>query len=452
MTTYAVSSTLSNASTAAFDAWVNEIFSAISTNCGLPQLSALMDTGQMAVPTTTAVPAAADTSAGYYMFAFNDTLSQGPLIAAALVSPQAGTNAYANNSGTWTGVALSYTASGGLGGTAGTGSGAIGTVVLTSGGLLTSITVTTVGAGYLIGDELTFTNAAIAAGTRTSGTGVLSGTGAGAAAFVNQVSAAASPVVIRLDFGSGSAAGDPQMAVSVGTSWTSAGVLGAANNGHVIQAKTNCLSGQVPISTTVNYNSYYCYNSTYGHLLISFKYGGTAASSFAGTLIITRAIGSNGLPISNSVTVLTTLASVLGTSGGSPASSANGYIQIISYTANNTFPVTAGGAPTVGTSNMWGIIGGNNGGTYTAPFALTGTNNAGTVYVFPVYTYDPVIRILGTLAFGFLNDIPVGDAASLAVVGASALTFLQLGPGVFNDSSGFAGITFATMGLLALYQ
>lgn len=70
MATASTNTTLSNASNAAFQAWVNEVYTALVTNCGLTQTA---DTGQMAVPCTTAVPAA-NTIAGYYMFAFNDPL------------------------------------------------------------------------------------------------------------------------------------------------------------------------------------------------------------------------------------------------------------------------------------------------------------------------------------------------------------------------------------------
>lgn len=71
MTTSLVSATYSQAATANFQAWINEIYTALVTTCGLTQSA---DTGQMAVPTTATLPGAANTSAGFYMFQFNDTL------------------------------------------------------------------------------------------------------------------------------------------------------------------------------------------------------------------------------------------------------------------------------------------------------------------------------------------------------------------------------------------
>ena len=70
MTTSLVTATYSHAATANFQAWVNEIYTALVTTCGLTNT---VDSGQMAVPCTSALPGT-NTSAGYYMFNFNDTL------------------------------------------------------------------------------------------------------------------------------------------------------------------------------------------------------------------------------------------------------------------------------------------------------------------------------------------------------------------------------------------
>lgn len=71
MTTASTNTTVANTNTTTFDAWVNEIYTNLVTNCGLTQTA---DTGQMAVPSTSALPGAANTAAGYYIFRFNDTL------------------------------------------------------------------------------------------------------------------------------------------------------------------------------------------------------------------------------------------------------------------------------------------------------------------------------------------------------------------------------------------
>lgn len=70
MTTFSTNTTIANDVSANFQAWVNEIYNALVTNCGLTQTA---DTGQMAVPCTTALTGA-NTASGYYVFRFNDTL------------------------------------------------------------------------------------------------------------------------------------------------------------------------------------------------------------------------------------------------------------------------------------------------------------------------------------------------------------------------------------------
>lgn len=71
MTTATTNTFCAQDTNAHFQAWVNEVFTNLVTNCGLTQTA---DTGQMAVPCVTAAPGAASTSAGYYVFKFNDTL------------------------------------------------------------------------------------------------------------------------------------------------------------------------------------------------------------------------------------------------------------------------------------------------------------------------------------------------------------------------------------------
>lgn len=70
MTTSIVAGSTQNDTDAHFQAWVQEVYTALVTTCGLTQTA---DTGQMAVPCATAHPAAVG-SVGYYIFAFNDTL------------------------------------------------------------------------------------------------------------------------------------------------------------------------------------------------------------------------------------------------------------------------------------------------------------------------------------------------------------------------------------------
>lgn len=71
MTVASTNTTVAHTNTAQFDTWINEIYTGLVTSCGLVQTA---DTGQMAVPSTTAYTATINTSQGYYVFQFNDTL------------------------------------------------------------------------------------------------------------------------------------------------------------------------------------------------------------------------------------------------------------------------------------------------------------------------------------------------------------------------------------------
>ncbi|MBA0084319.1 MAG: hypothetical protein HRJ53_04920 [Acidobacteria bacterium Pan2503] len=71
MTTFSTNTTLDQSSNVNFQTWVNLVYNALVTQCGLTQTG---DTGQMAVPCVTAAPNAGSQSAGFYIFRFNDTL------------------------------------------------------------------------------------------------------------------------------------------------------------------------------------------------------------------------------------------------------------------------------------------------------------------------------------------------------------------------------------------
>lgn len=117
MTTASTNTTVSNANTAGFDAWINEVFTNLVTNCGLTQTA---DTGQLAAPTAVALPGAANTSAGYYIFLFNDTLqATSPVFiklefgtASATANPQMWitVGSGSNGSGTITGTVMTRVA------------------------------------------------------------------------------------------------------------------------------------------------------------------------------------------------------------------------------------------------------------------------------------------------------------------------------------------------------
>lgn len=420
MTVASTATVVSNANTAAFDIWVNEVYTQWVTNCGLTQLSATMDSGQLAVPTSVSLPAI-NTAAGYWMFVFKDTLASGPLVTGtALAALTAGTGYNGGSSGTFTGVQ----------GSGGANSAARYTVVLGASGVISSITPTTAGSGSFIGDQITITSANMVTA------GAAAGGGSSGSAFVNQLTSAASPVIIKMEFGQGSITGNPQMWITIGTSWTSSGTLGAAQNG-AVTTRVAVLSGVAPASTSVAYVSRYVYNATYGYLGMVFKIGGITTNIALGSLILYRTSDTNGNSIGNAVALITNSASATGTGNAVSA----GTQQCMSYTANVIYPGTFNTTNGAGWPAIQGIF----------PAALTSTLEAGTIFIFPSYTVDPVIRFSGVVGVASTNDIPVGSTASCAIIGSTAITFLQCGL-CFGCSTGFSSISLASLGFMLLWQ
>jgi hypothetical protein len=446
MTTYSSTSIIIQANNANFNTWVNEIYTGMVTQCGLPQLPAGMDSGQFAVPAAFAGVLATSTAAGYYMFAFNDTLSQGPLVTGTALSlgstgasgsvvanAHIGTGYYASGGTiTVTGVALSYAPSGGLGGTAGTGSGAIGTVVINTSGQVTSITPTTAGTGYLVGDTLTFTQAALAAGSASGG---VIATGSGALCYVQLLTNAAAPIILKIEFGAGSGGATvPQMWHTMGTGWTissSNGQVAAVSNG-AVTTRVALMLGNTFVSSTVAYPSRFCYNASLGFLGAVFKIGnGTVNTNQAmGAIMVFRTSSNSGAATGNAACSIT-----CGATASSPGVSAtNGSMQCMSYTNNTVYPTLLAAS-----SGNWIGFGTANG---TWVFGLTTSLENGTVFITPAYTIDPGLRFSALIGLASVNDFPVGNTAACAIIGATPLTFLSVGQPWANN--GWGGASFAT--------
>ena len=408
MTTASTLAVVSNANSTGFQAWVQEIYTNLVTNCGLVQMSASMDSGQMAVPCATALPGAGSTSAGYYMFLFNDPLAKGPINPVALLAKTAGTGYNGGSSGTFTGVAMS----------GGTGSGALATVVLGASGVVNSITITTSGTGYLVGDQLTVTSANMVSA------GAAAGGGSSSNGFVGSLTSAAAPVVLKVEFGTGAATAQPQIWITMGTSWASNGTLGALTNGALTTRVTTACGSATLASTAQPYTSRYCYNNTYGFLGMAFKQGATSssfnvtttASAYAGFFVF-RTTDNSGNPTANAACLVT----VSSTTANASATAGNGYMQCMSYTANAIYPTLS-----LAASNAFSA-GTVYNATNNSVFNLTTTLENGVVFIIPIYTMDPGLRFNAFNGGVFYTDVPLGATFSASIIGATTLTFLNWG-------------------------
>lgn len=424
MTTASTSAVISNASSTTFQAWVNEIFTNLVTNCGLSQVPPAMDAGQMAAPCVTALPGAGSTMAGYYMFFFNDSFSKGPVSTVAALT--AGTGYNGGAAGTFTGVTLA----GGLG------TGAKGTVVLGAAGVVSSITITTAGTGYSLADQLTVTSANMVAA------GAAAGGGSSGFAFVNALTNAAQPCLIKFEAGTGSAVANPQMAITIGTSWTSAGVVGAATSG-AVTTRASVLNGVAISSTSTPWTSRYCYNTTLGFLGMVFKIGGVSGgtvNSALGGFLIFRTSDNAGSATANAM-ILITAANAFANNG---VSIANGFMQAMSYTNGAIFPTS------LASSNGW-ISMPSSGGPSLLMGESTTIVGALPANIFPIYTIDPAWRLSACVATSLIGDFSLGTTTVTALIGATTRTYLQVG--FLFGGNGFAGYNFAQpVGVAMLWQ
>lgn len=423
MTTASTSTLIASTSNATFQTWVNEIYTQLVTNCGLGIMSASMDSGQMAVPCVSSVPAGANGQAGYYMFLFNDALAKGIPALSALLSVTAGTGYNAGTAHTFTGVAMS----------GGTGSGAIATVVLGASGVVSSITLTTAGTGYLVGDQLTVTSANIVAAGGSAGGGS-SGFG-----FIGALTSNA-PVVIKMEFGSGTASADPQVVFTVGSGWSSAGTL-VGSAGTSLSTRVAAFQGAAPVSTTTSYASRYCWNSTYGYLAFTFKINALAASQALGSVVVFRSNDTNGNATNAAVMCLSN--NIASTGLGTTANI--GPMQCMQYAAGVITAVT----PTIAasTSPAWLAQGSIAAGL---PFGLTSTLQGGNATLTPTYFLGPQISFGAYLAVALAAEAPIGNSIQAAIIGATPITFLSVG--LPFGAQVIAGLVDADKTFLMLWQ
>lgn len=239
----------------------------------------------------------------------------------------------------------------------------------------------------------------------------------------NDALQATSPIFFKLEFGSGSAIGNPQMWLTVGSSSNGSGTIGSSGGG-AVTTRVGCFGGAAPVSLVTNYTSRYVYLATtgIGYLGMCFKINGAALNAALGTWSIKRTNDVSGNATSNGVIVLTSD----NTASASGGASTNAYIQCISYTTNTVYP-------TAGPTNQWcacptnGILG------------LTSTIEGTTGFICPAYTMDPVIRFSAYEGVALLADFPLNTTTSAAMVGSTPITFISCGL-AFSASNGFANM------------
>ena len=129
MTAFTSSAVIVHTNSAQLQAWINEIYTGLVTNCGLTQTA---DTGQDTVPSTAVYSATTPTVSSYYVFRFNDTLQATSPIYFKL---EFGTSSAAGTApGMWITVGTSTNGAGTIGGIA-----MVRSMIVTNGGQTSTV-------------------------------------------------------------------------------------------------------------------------------------------------------------------------------------------------------------------------------------------------------------------------------------------------------------------------
>ena len=384
------SAVIAQTSNATYQAWVQEIYTNLVTTLGLVPTQ---DSGQSAVPFAGTAPASTGVAnaTGHYLFTFTDSPAQGGITTTALVGGGTG-----GTNGTYTALTVTGATSGATSARAS---------VTVSGGVAGNMTITTAGSGYYAGEKLTVSNANIPA----------------AASWMPTVMSSGSPIVFRLDFGAGGATTTPQFWITLGAGSNGSGTInGSAATSAMTQLA--CCGNAALASTITTYTSRYCVNMTLGFVGVAFKQGAQLAANtnvcFGGFTIF-RPSDNSGNPLGTAAVMITNSNTTTGTTFC-------GIMQCLTYSAG----VGSAVYPTLSLANsaLFGSTGISSGTDFPGvPFGLTTTLENGTVFAFPIYTMDPVIRFNAFLAYALQTDIAVGNTVSMAIVGSTALTFLAVG-------------------------
>ena len=363
MTTASWSFSIDHQTDASFRAWGSDVSTHLAT-VGLVQT---IDTGQINWSTVTRP--GTNTSGGYEIWCFNDSLSAGPISTATKI---AGGSGYTNN--TYTNVPL----------TGGSGSGAQATIVV-SGGAVTTVTITAAGTGYKISDSLSASNAN------------LGGAGSGFTCMPTALTSAAAPIVIKFEYGTGTSATRPKMWITVGTSTNGSGTIGgtAKTSQHTMSEGAGTATG------IVSAQSWMCCVS--GAWWCALYMGVPNANRTYFGAGIMRSCDSNGTPDSTGALVW--------------------MMNDGNQSAYTRWPLRF-----AATANAYAEVLNNAPAGVVIPSVSTGTVLPnGNNQIFTFWTWTPQASPLFGKGVVMQSEISPGNTLSVALVGTTARTLLNMG-------------------------
>jgi hypothetical protein len=232
------------------------------------------------------------------------------------------------------------------------------------------------------------------------------------------------PIFFKLEFGTGSVITQPQMWLTVGQGSNGSGTLTGT-----LTTRCAVLTGSAPSSTTTSFVSRYCYNATAGIFWFGFKYASQGVSNCTiGGLVITRDSTNTGASAGNAAI------SITNSNTSTSVASSSGEAQIYSYSTSSLV--------TLGNSIPWSQW----------YFGLNSTNVGTQVQVSPCVFPAPILFVSANMAIGLIAEEPLGNTASVALVGSTPVTLISAGVpfGSNNNVATLAGVTAAPAGGLTL--
>ena len=219
------------------------------------------------------------------------------------------------------------------------------------------------------------------------------------------------PIYIKLEFGTGVSQSSPLMWLSTSTGTDGAGTLSATG----LTTRYAIVNPNGVNSTTTQYYSRFCYNSTYGFLGMSWKIGAlySSANDNMGAMIVGRSNDASGVVTGDAVFTLT--------GGATNSTLAYGSVQVYSWLTSTVYPTSGTSTPIA--MNGWAIW----------PFSPTATNNAaGNFQVTPGLIFTPNIQFTTLMGLCKMSEINLNASFSTALIGSTSLNYLNIGgpPGI----------------------
>lgn len=216
-----------------------------------------------------------------------------------------------------------------------------------------------------------------------------------------------STLFIKFEYGTSGTSTSPGIWVTVGTGSNGSGTITGAG---VTSTRSLMVVNTAAASNTTAYTSYF--SRTAGHVSILWKAAGSSGTFCMGLLIIGKSVDGTG------ATTTTGYAVIRQASAAAPAMQCVRLIATAAVQVESVNFALIVGAPT------------------------TSVDAAGNYQAYATYMNVPDVLPFCYAAAVIIGDVPRGTSFSVAMVGASARTYLAMGNtnGVNNHSGGYAGL------------